>query len=368
MPLVYRGSLPQEFVDITSAMMLTTPEPQYFYYNLWLQALNAQINLEQALSSGLDLIGRASLGGNGAPLGSFEQNQLMLELDPVMKDFVRVVNEKNGKPGHITRINRSIFQNSTYTELSREIGANATISTTPIGVKNSSVPITLRRFGGPYDQTNSRIAPIGVDAFDTMLAMHVTAQRVGMDLKRDFMKFVETCFATLLDNATNVVRPTGFSADDDSTSQGDAPFDTDVMERTALALDEANVPVGPDGRRTMVLHSRQIYQLGRDPRLTRLAQSNDSINPLTSKAYKFCTAHFNVFQSTSLRTSTNSSSKTIYKGHAFGPGMLAAVNGMLPEIRQSTDDNYGETGKVIWLAYQGWGAMDASFGAVIKTS
>jgi hypothetical protein len=198
--------------------------------------------------------------------------------------------------------------------------------------------------------------------------MHNIANVVGQNLHQDCMKFIDTAFATLLDNSTNVVRPTGFSADDDSVDQDDAPFDTDVLERTNLALDNAKVPVGPDGRRTMVLHPQQIYQLQRDPRLVRLTQENTVMNPLLVKSYKFCTAHFNVFQSSSLRTSTNSSSKTIYKGHAFGPGVLGTGVGMLPEVRQSTDDNYGETGKVIWLGYMGFGLIDASFGAVIKTS
>jgi len=191
---------------------------------------------------------------------------------------------------------------------------------------------------------------------------------VGHNLHQDCMKFFDTSFATLLDNATNTVRPRGFSADNYSVEAGDAPMDTDVLERTALALDDANVPVGPDGRRTMVLHPRQIYQLQRDPRLVRLTQENQVMNPLLAKSYKFCTAHFNVFQSTSLRTSTNSSSVSIYKGHAFGPGVLGAGVGMLPSVRVSNDDNYGEHGKLIWLGYLAWAMTDASFGAVIKTS
>lgn len=365
---VSRASLPQEFVEITSAMMLVAPQPQFLYAAMWLQAVNGQINLENALRSGIDLIGRGSMPNKGELLDSFERNQLMLEPDPVLGGNIKVVYKENEKPGNVVRLNREIFKTTTYTELSREITSGSTISTTPIAIQNATVPLTIRRFGGPYDQDNSRVAPFGVDSFDSQLAMHSVANLVGHNLHQDCMKFVDTSFATLLDNATNTVRPTGFSADNDSVEAGDAPMDTDVLERTALALDDANVPVGPDGRRTMVLHPRQIYQLQRDPRLVRLTQENQVMNPLLAKSYKFCTAHFNVFQSTSLRTSTNSSSVSIYKGHAFGPGVLGAGVSMLPGVRVSNDDNYGEHGKLIWLAYLAWAMTDASFGAVIKTS
>jgi hypothetical protein len=365
---ISRGTLPQEFFDSTSASMLIAPQPQFFYAAMWMQAVNASLDLQSQVANGIGLAGRPVIGANGAPVNSFEQNQLLLEPDPILGSFLRAETELGKKPGHVLRMNRPIFASTTYTQASREVGANVEISTTSIGVNSAQASLTLKRFAGPYDAVNSRVAPIGVDAFDSSIALHKTAQLIGMHMHQDRMKFVDTVIATLLDNASNTVRPAGFSADNASVEQGDAPMDLYCHDLAAKTLDEANVPLGPDGKRVMVLHPNQIMQLQADPRFQRLAKELPPLNPLLAKSYRYTTSHFHIFQSTSLRTATNSSSKTIYKGHAFGPQALGVGVGMLPEIRQSTADNYGEQAKVIWVAYEAFDLLDASFGCVLSTS
>ena len=43
MPVISRASLPEEFFDITSAMLLIQPEPQYMYAQMWKSALGAAL-------------------------------------------------------------------------------------------------------------------------------------------------------------------------------------------------------------------------------------------------------------------------------------------------------------------------------------
>ena len=178
MPFVSRASLSQEFVDMTSAMLLLQPEPQYLHAQLIKQALAAELDTPDSL--GLPLAGRDGIGAKGAEYAQPGDSRLALEPDPIMSEAVSVVTDIGKTPGHTVRLNRPSFTNTTYTQASREIANGSTISTTPINVASEQVSLTLRRFGGPYDSTNSRVAPYGVDRFDASMPIHKLASVVGL--------------------------------------------------------------------------------------------------------------------------------------------------------------------------------------------
>lgn len=364
MPFVSRASLPQEFFDITSSMLLIQPEPQYFHAQLAKMALNAELN---SALPGLGMPGRDAIGANGENYAALADSQLVLD-DPIMGEAIKVVAELGKAPGHTVRINRPAFANTTYTQASREVSNGSSISTTPIDVSSEQVSLTLRRFAGPYDSANSRVAPFGVDRFDASMSLHKLASIVGLHLKRDFDRWLDTVMVSLFASGSSTVRPSGFAADNDSLVAGDAPFDFDTLSRAAKALDEANVPVFANGKRVMVLHPNQIYQLKNDPQFSRYAESQAPVNPVLQKTYFKSVAGFDIFQSNTLSTASNSSSVTIYRGQAFGPGMVGVGAGMLPEVRFSTSDNYGEQALVIWLAYMGFTTLDNRFGVLVSTS
>lgn len=120
-----------------------------------MMALNADLNA----NAGLALAGRPAIGDSGVDYASLEDMKTALEPDPIYKEAVAVVSELGKAPGHTVRINRPAFANTTYTLASREVSSGTSISTTPIDVTSEQVSVTLKRIAGPYDSTNSRVAP-----------------------------------------------------------------------------------------------------------------------------------------------------------------------------------------------------------------
>lgn len=360
MGLINRASLPAEFLDLTSAKLLKQPEPQYLYAQLWKMALAKSL----AVPGSLGLPGRA-IGGSGDGVDSAESHRLQFE-DPVFGAAIANVAELGkSKVGHTVRLNRPYFINSTYTEAAREIPSGSTISTTPIDLSSEQVPITIRRFGGPY---LSEVQPYGIDRFDASMALHSLVDMVGEHLKRDFDKTIDSFIVSLLDLASSTVRPKGFSADSDFTTQDSGPMDYEMLTRISQVMDEAGIPVFPNGRRVCVLTPRQIASLANDGDWQKLSVFDKPSNPLLSKMYFKSTETLDIFKSMTLDTDSNASSVTVHKGHAFGPGVIGSGVGDMPRVAFSTADNYGESALVIWLMYAGFKLLDNRFVVSVRTS
>lgn len=355
-----RATLPQEFFDITSDMLLIQPEPQYLHGQLIKMALGASLNPSDM--SGI--MPDRGVGSKGADYGSVESDRFKLA-DDLYSEAVKVVPELGKGPGHTIKINRPVFANTTYTEASRLVAQGTTISTTPIDVSSEQVAITLKRFAGPYSSADSAVGPLAIDKFDAQLPIHSLVKVQGKHLKRDFDRFIDAVGVALCDLPTTIVRPAGFSVSADSTVAGDAPMDLELLTRVETTLDSANIPMFANGKRMCVLHPRQIQQLKNDPAFQRQAVFVNSHNPLLKSWVASC-GNLDIFQSNTL--STESSTVTIYNGQCFGPGMLGVGAGNLPHVAYSTADNYGEQSLVVWLWYAGFQNLDQRFGVRIKTS
>ena len=77
MGIISRATLPAEFFDRTSAMMLIQPEPQYLYAQLVFMA-DLQAELRQNPDALSLLAGRGIEGAEGAVVRPFSENQLQL--------------------------------------------------------------------------------------------------------------------------------------------------------------------------------------------------------------------------------------------------------------------------------------------------
>lgn len=357
-----RGTLPQEFFDITSDMLLVQPEPQYLHGAMLQAAMGA--SLTQVSDIGLPF---RMLGGAGAMYGSTADDRLALEDKALSVEAVKVIAELGKKPGHTVRVNRPAFANTTYTQASRTVPSGATISTTPIDVSSEQVAITIQRFAGPYDSTNSRVAPFGLERFDSSMSIHKFASIAGKHLKRDYDRFIDAVGVLLWASGSTTIRPTGFTADNDSTAAGDAAMSYDVLSRVETQLDTANIPYFANGMRMCVLHPRQVEQLRGDPAFQRLSVFQPDKNPLR-QCYVASVGNLAIYKSNTLTTATNGSSVVMYRGQAFGPGMIGCGVSRIPEVLPSTADNYGETPLVIWLSYLGFQVLDNRFGCLITTS
>jgi hypothetical protein len=361
MPGFSRASLPENFYDITSDMLLVQPEPQYLYAQMFLGALGASL----APPGELGLPGRA-VGGNGGAYSAADRDTLVLS-NPMMKEVIAAEIDFNGKPGNTLRINRPVFANTTYTEASRRIAVGTTISTTPITVSSQQTNLTLYRYGGPYDSTNARVAPYGIEAFDANMGIHKAASIHGTHLKRDFHKFIDSVEVALLDLAANAIYPEGMTAVNDATVVGSFPFTYEQLCRVGRDMDMANLPVFSDGYRALVLTPTQINQLRQDEKYRQASQMFSQYNVLFP-GYIASVNNFHIFKSNTLTVSNNSSSVAIHYGHAIAPGALLAGMGRAPRVAPSTNDNFGETVLAVWLADLAFGLANNSFVYSVRSS
>lgn len=364
MPGVSRFTLPEEFYDWTTSELLLQPEPQYLYAGLWKQAMGKALMVP---SGGVGLPGRQT-PSNGQPAVPGEMVGRLTLAETLLTETFGFKVDFKGKPGHTVRVNRPKFIDSTYTLASRRVSVGQTISTTPISVGAEQVTLTLDRFAGPYDQDAGNVAPYGVEAFDSQMGLHEMASWVGMNLKRDMEKFVESVMVALLDNCASTVRP-GSAAwvDNDATTVNQYNFTYACINEAERTLDELNIPVFADGYRCLVISPKQAQNLKDDPQFARYAEKHAQYNALFP-GYITSVNKLHIFKSNTLSKPLNSSSIPIHRAHMFGPGILAGAMGREPRVLSATDDNYGETGKVIWSMDADWILADNRFGAVIRST
>lgn len=350
---IQRASLPDNFYDTQSAKLLVQPEPQCLFAALFLAAIGASL----PIPSGLGLPGRMA-PSSGAPFISFDRDQLKLAESLPTSLFALGV-DFNKAPGHTIRINRPAYTDSTYTAASRRIATGATISTEGIGLSSEQTHLTLERYGGPY--ANGSIKPYAIESFDANMGVNSIPSMVGTNLARDFHKFLDAVHVTLGSGGT-ALYPEGMSADDDATTAGSYPMTVELLSRTEQLMDEAHLPTFPDGKRLMVLTPYQWKQLKHDPEYEVNASDHPVFNILyASWGYVKTVSKFHIFVSSSLTKVNNNSSVPVHRGMALAPGGFMGGMGRPPRVASPTDDNYGETIKVIWLADLAFGITDSRF-------
>lgn len=347
-----RNQMPQEFYDRTSSQLLLKPEPQYLYAEMMLKALSADLPIPEEMGHP----GRM-LSGVGADYSN-EGGNYMIEPDGISEKIFAGEVDFVGEPGHTVRFNRPLFRDTTYTIASRTVAQGKTISTTPIKVGSEQTSLTLQRFAGPYDPDASDIGPLGLDNLDTQVGIHKASKIAGMHLSRDFHKFLDGVGTTLLDQGT-AVYPDGITADNDFTSV--RPLDYAFMSKVERIMDDANLPVLPDGKRMWVMAPAGAEAMKLDRQYTLLSMVHPKLNALFPTTYLTSVGKFHVFQSTTLSKPSNTSSIPVYRAHAIAPGALGVGMGKKPTIAFSNDDNYGITAKIIWMAFMAFGLFDSSF-------
>lgn len=365
MPFVNRATLPADFYDITSSDMLWQPRPQYIYADLFKMALAASM---QEGEGGMASPGRSPIGTSGADVPSAASMALDIS-DPIFGSAIRVVPELGNAPGHTVKINRPVFSSTTYTEASRELGTGHIISTTPTALDMEQAQVTLKRWGGPYAAAQNAVAPIGIERFDTKMAVHSAADYAKETLVDDFNHFVHAVMNTLLEGASTVVRPSNFTADAQFVSQDSARFDLETCLKVARDMRSRNIKPFADGKYACVLDPKQTMDLALDPLFAKYAEAHPPVNPVLSMSYWKTVDSLHLFRSNELTKDTATvAGVTIYHGQAFGPAALGAGIGRLPTVVPSTNDNYGEHVLLCWLMYAGWSLLDNRFCVSVRTT
>lgn len=350
---ISRSQLPEEFYDRTSAQLLAQPEPQYLYARLFLRALNIELGVP-------NMLGRPGyeIGGQGAPYTAAEADRLDLSSDDMATEVFAAKADFAGEPGHILKFNRPKYTNSTYTQVSREVGVNQTISTTPLSASSEQALLQIKRFAGPFGASN--VQPYGLDAFDATMGVHDLVKFVGTHLRRDFHRTMDSFWVTLADLASTTHYPFGMTAANDATSKGMFPLTYEQISRVSKAQDEANLPTLGDGRRILVVTPTGKKQLQDDPQFAAYVKNHKDISPMYPGWFGTLPG-YHCFQSNTLSVTANSPGINIHYGHAIAPGAFLGGRGKSIEVRASSSDNYGETAMVIWLAYLALGLADNRF-------
>lgn len=370
MPNISRATLPSEYFDITSAQLLMQPEPEYPHAFLIKSALAAELDIMSGIA--LPLAGR-SVDTSGPKYSNSEGEQLKLT-DPFYSNAIKVVAELGDKGvGHTVRINRPKFTNSTYTLASRRVPVGTTISTTPINLEAEQVSITIERFCGPYDNTGTEVRPYGIERFDASRSIHAMDSIRDMHFKRDFDRWLDTVGVQLFDSASTVVYPTGMTAVNDATVANAYPFSFNQILETAESLKNGYIPKFASGKYMMIITPTQTRQLMQDPDYQRLVRAMPApdlrdYHPILRSSFKASIGDFDIFESTTLTQTANSSSVAVQYGQAFGPGMIGAGADNMPVVVPNTNDNYGETVFAIWKWYAGFGVLDNRFGRSVRSA
>ncbi len=357
-----RVTVPEEFYDITSSLILVQPEPQYLHARLIKMALGAE--LADLSEDGLP--GRAIIGG-GEDYASNQEMRNQIS-DPIFESAVTVIAELGKGPGHVVRINRPKFTDSEYTQAKREIPSGATISTTPIEVASEQASITLKRFGGPYSVAQGAVAPIAIDRFDAQLPIHRLVKIKGFHLIRDFDKTIDSFGVALMNTASSATYPKGFAADSDIVTADAAPLDYNTLSRTARNLGERHIPRFPNGKYGLIITERQAQELTDDSQFARYVRYFQQMNPAFGGAQWAEIDSFTIFKSETLSKVVNASGVSVHYAQAFGPGAIGVGLGDRPRVMPHTNDNYGETALSVWLMYAGFACLDNRFIELVKSS
>ena len=118
-------------------------------------------------------------------------------------------------------------------------------------------------------------------------------------------------------------------------------------------------------------HPQQAQDLSLDPlfaRQTTLTPNLNAVDPLSASLVKSISG-IDVYQSnTNTIDTTTVSGLSIHHGCMFGPSSIGRAPAGPCRAAYSSDDNYGETAKVIWLAYEGEALLDNRFIVNIHTN
>ena len=225
--------------------------------------------------------------------------------------------------------------------------------------------ITIKRAVGPYAASGSAPQPYGIDRLDAEHSVHSIAASVGM-LYRDRTKYIDTVLSTYFDGAPRCCTPaTRTTLSTDATAYptntaGTRPFDAEVVFRAEESLGSANIPRFANGKYDDHLAASGSPAQGR-PGVPAVERVRPARNPLQN-AYVRTLGGVEIYESNTAPTDTATvSGLTIHHAAVFGPGAVGYANAGPCLPATSSDDNYGETVKVIWRVYEGLALLDNRF-------
>jgi len=139
-------------------------------------------------------------------------------------------------------------------------------------------------------------------------------------------------------------------------------FDAECVFRMEQTLSDNSIPRFADGMYHLIITPQQARQLRDDATFQRMAVFESELNPL-KRSFIATLGQVEIYQcATNTVDTTTVAGVSIHHGIMFGPGAVGRVkDGDGCRVVNSTDDNYGETPKVVWIAYEGQEMLDNRF-------
>lgn len=356
------SSLTQEFVDLLSGELLRAPDPQWVFASL------ADAARMDAMSIP-DMAGRSGIGGftdaMNRAAGSIDRMGGLAG-----KGFAKIVMDPS-TPGKVILIDRPAYLGGAFTEVSRRVTEGTAIDTSaPVPPTMGQVSLTVRRYAGPTKADGSALTPLAVTDFLKRRAKHDLVEYMGMLLRRDRNKFVDSVIGNLLLTTTNQTIADGNGPGAEIV--GSNPLTAETLATIKRKLLERNVPTFPNGNYLAVLHPRHEENLRADPlfrEVSRYLGTAENRGPLLS-GYLTSFGGFDICLSNNIATATAGSggSVTAYQGLFFGPEAIGWGIGMEAHVRRSNNDDFGQADYLVWLADECWGLLNADFVEKVLTT
>lgn len=375
-----RSTLPSEFYDRVSKIIAKQPLPEFTYARIaYLSNMSAELGRIGPEEFRGVFTGAMKDGGEAYP--ELTTMQLMLNGDrtTAMASAIMTADEIATGPGHTIRIPRPVFSGGGYTFAARRIGPGQTVSTTPIGVTDQEVSITVERHMGPYASGGTAVQPFAVSEAEARRSVHSLVQRAVRGLQYDRNAMLDAGLAALFDNWSTVIYPgdpagalnsSGTTGDAAAfTNPGNRPFSLEGLKRAATILKIANIPRFADGTYKSIITPKQAEQLELDPLWVKASSMHKENNPLFMN-YIGRVGDLEVFSSNSNTVDTTTvSGSTINHAVVFGPesvGYASTAEGC--HVRQSSQTNYDQEALIVWVCDEGATQLNNTFGVGIHSN
>jgi len=353
------ASLGQEFVDVLSSELLLQPDAQFVFANL------ANASRAKALAMP-DVMGRSGETANieaslGNAVGTVDR------MSAAGSGFAKVVLDPQS-PGKTILIDRGVYLGGVFTEASRRLTEGTAIDVTaPIAPTMEQVPLTVREYAGPYDQGNSRVAPIGVTDMLKRRARHDVILYVGALLRRDRNAFVDRTIVDLLLSTSFTTTPDDQPAD--QLSAGDQPLREDTLAQAKKNLLDRGVPAFSNGNFICVLSPQHELDLRRDSAFREISRYQAEKGPLIS-------GYLTTFGGFDFCISSRIPSVPVGAGGAvagnaalcFGPEAIGWGVGMDVEARRSKTDDFGRSDMFVWCSEECYALLNSAMVERILTT
>lgn len=370
MPSINRGTIPQNYLDsINLGMRLPQPEPQYLFAKMAVQAQLAAGAMEVNAGTAVNYVRMMSEGGGQPVPDALVQMARAADTYPGAVMFVDAFGKNEGDT---VKMRRNIYDGGGYDEASREVKTDVPTTTTGIAIRAEEVPIVLKQFEGPYDTTNSRVAPFPITQFDAKYRANKDqlAGLVRHHLLRDYIKWLDTVIRNRFRATSNITYADGVTNVLSFTLGAGHSATLDMILKARKAVSDRERAPFANGRYMALVPTQFNVDMVQDPVYRDLsAQHGMGQNPLFG--YLASVQDVDIFECTTLKTYAPGDTvpndgqvvpagagNNVYEGLIISPESVGFGQADPPMVFEADDTDYQKAVKVIWRSTQAFQTLD----------